>query len=196
MALFWSLCHFCTCCRGWLSWKELDLLCIWVFVLYHLCVQIENWGLEMNMFWSFHALVLACDRLGSWKRVLNWLILLFLPLLGSELLLFYWLCLAIDLSDLGQVIGFDNFYTGHGFCIVLHSTCMRPSLTLTGCPMMISSRVGVSTTKNWWSWNEFFAVVLESQCDCSMIHQLAVVVALECCLWSFEETVCGVAVII
>ena len=41
-----------------------------------------------------------------------------------------------------------------GCAIFWHITFMRPSLTLAGCPMMISLRAGVSTMKNWWSWKE------------------------------------------
>ena len=41
-----------------------------------------------------------------------------------------------------------------GCAIFWHNTFTRPSLTLAGCPMMISLHAGVSTMKNWWSWNE------------------------------------------
>ena len=53
----------------------------------------------------------------------------------------------------GEIWGFC-FYSCNGLCYILHNTLMRPSLTLAGCPMMISLRPGVSTMKNSWSWNE------------------------------------------
>ena len=45
------------------------------------------------------------------------------------------------------------------FAIFLHITFIRPNLTLTGCPTMISLHVGVSTTKNWWSWKDVWALM-------------------------------------
>ena len=150
-------CHFCECCHGWWSWNELDLLQCQSFLPYvrsvwHLGSWKEPVLVLSFMFWP--VMDWGLER-GSW----NDLLLLFLLLLGSELLLFASFCIDVFPSmwwTWDKLLVWFVSILDTVLAWFLHSTCMRPNLTLAGCPMMISFRVGVSTTKNWWSWNESF----------------------------------------
>ena len=152
------LSFFRECCHGWWSWNELDLLQCQSFLLYVCSVwHLGSWKepvLVLSfMFWP--VMDWGLER-GSW----NDLLLLFLLLLGSELLLFASFCIDVFPSTWwtwDKLLVWFVSILDTVLAWFLHSTCMRPNLTLAGCPMMISFRVGVSTTKNWWSWNESFA---------------------------------------
>ena len=111
------------------SWKEL--------ILHSLC-PFRYEGLEM----------------GSWKESNLCPFHPLEPLLCSDLLLGHLRGTLPSIFTIWlRMLGFASLAV-MDFAIFLHITLMRPSLTLTGCPMMISLRVGVSTMKNWWSWKE------------------------------------------
>ena len=155
MSLFWSFCCLCACCHRWLSWKELDLLCIWVVLLFA-CL---DWDLGS---WNEHGLVLLLSywpvtdwglERGSWNDSFCSFFLSWAQNCSCLLVVSYHQCIWP-----GTSYWFWQFQYWTQF---LHSFCKVPVWDLAwhslGVQWWSLSESGVSTTKNWWSWNEFFA---------------------------------------
>ena len=74
----------------------------------------------------------------------------------------------------------------------LHSTQIRPNLTLIGC---FFSSLGLYNIKNI-VLKGLFQVVLKFQFDATMIYQPLIIVTFKVDLGSVQESCCGVAILI
>ena len=111
-----SFCHFCNCCCGWWSWKEMDLLHFQSFLPYMCC----DWKLGS---WKELVLVLSCSfwpvmDWGLERRSWNDLFLLFYSSPWLRTAPVHWSCLPIYVFDLRQIISLDGFNARHSFGII------------------------------------------------------------------------------
>ena len=112
MSLF---CHFCNCCHGWWSWKELDLLHFRSFLPYVCC----DWKLGS---WKELVLVLSCSfwpvmDWGLERRSWEWLVFALSSSPGLRTAPVHWSCLPIYVFDLRQFISLDGFNARNSFGI-------------------------------------------------------------------------------
>ena len=75
-------------------------------------------GVLKGTHFGLFMLILACDGLGSWKKVLKWLIFALSSSPGLRTAPVHWSCLLIYVSDLRKIIGYDSFNARHGAGIV------------------------------------------------------------------------------